>query len=190
MGSVNLPALADATIYKQQPDTNYGSLVSITTNGSLTYDSRICIRPNLSSLPTGVVITSVKLHLYVRSDAVAGTVTDYAYRLRRVFVENQVTWNSWSSGNGWTTAGAESTVGDRYSTLMGSVTHSIVNGWIEINLDVNEFRALITSNTGILIKRSDTNNTNKTHQSRDNASNTPYFEVEYTLGGAQAVWFT
>jgi hypothetical protein len=46
------------------------------------------------------------------------------YALRRAFVESEVTWARASASVNWTAAGANSTSGDRESTVLGAITGS------------------------------------------------------------------
>ena len=109
--TTNLVASKDSYIRLEAPFTedNYGSSVDLATfaNGSSTEDRRVLMSFDLSFL-TGVTITSATLKLGVPTSD-ANPPFDGVHsvqRLLRDFVENQVTWSNYSTGNAWTAPGA------------------------------------------------------------------------------------
>jgi hypothetical protein len=63
---------------------------------------RSLIQFDFSSLPPGAVITAVTFQIYLSTSVLSdNNRTIRAYRLKRNWVENEVTWNSYSSGNSW-----------------------------------------------------------------------------------------
>jgi len=106
-------------------------------------------------------VNSVKLRLYLMGDDYAsanGTLN--VYRVYRNWVESQVTWNIYSTGNNWGTAGA--TGAEDSGELMGTVNLSDppTAGYIDINLDVTIFQNMIDTvykNYGFLLKNTGEN---------------------------------
>lgn len=67
---------------------------------------RTVIRADLSSIAAGQSISACNLKLTVTGDLCNNARTMSAYRLLRNWVEGEVTWNVYSTGNNWGTAGA------------------------------------------------------------------------------------
>ena len=67
---------------------------------------RTAIKFDLTSLPANAVISSATLSLYATTDESNNARTFRVFRLKRAWVEAQATWNIYSTGNNWSTAGA------------------------------------------------------------------------------------
>lgn len=158
---------------------NYYNSVLATNSG---YDWRFVIRPDLSDIPSGAEITSVTFHIYKEGGS-DSTTDETLYRLRRSWIETQVSGSKATSGVSWTTVGAESTVSDRYSTQAGNIAQGGDSEWCEAEITVSEFEALLTNNTGFLIKRTDGSSGDKLWTSREGSTvgsaYAPYFNVTY-----------
>lgn len=74
----------------------------------------------LSNIPATATVTSVTVGLWLDGDN-GGTHTIDLRRALRGWVENQATWNIYSSGNNWATSGGLSAGNDRVSTVSGSI---------------------------------------------------------------------
>jgi hypothetical protein len=77
--------------------------------------------PALSTL-VGKTITSVVLSLYRSAGYTSEGGTVYARRVLRSIVPAQLTWNVYSTGNNWGTAGAQGAADVDLSALLGSIT--------------------------------------------------------------------
>lgn len=194
-----------------QPDDSTGidswiqSNVATRNNGSTTdlcigeWDggSASCkslLKFDLSSIPLGAVIVSAVLTLTYNGVEYSGNSrTVQAFRIKRNWVENQVTWNVFSTGNNWQTAGAsgaddiESTVIGSYSitaspsgTYSMSLTASLVQEWIDGTF----------TNNGILLQTDAQNNDQVFYHSSAAATSTnrPKLVIEYILGGQVIIW--
>jgi hypothetical protein len=112
----------DAMISSLNTSTNYGTdTILYIGNDALspTYFRRALYQFDISDIPAGSVIDSAALTLYGDYNFDDQTEkTFYAYRCTRVWVEGQVTWAVYSTGNSWTTAGGDyvTTDGDSYTT--------------------------------------------------------------------------
>lgn len=97
----------DAIISESATTTNYGTLDNFGV-GNATVGSgnrRTLIKFNLDALPAIATLKTVKLSLCVRTDDSANARTFRVYRTKRAWVEAQATWNIYSTGNNWSTAG-------------------------------------------------------------------------------------
>lgn len=105
-----------------QPTVNQnGSGNLLAGNSASGADFHSFISFDLSAIPAGSTINSVSLTLAQFADAGSGAtpVQLDLLQLTRVFVETQVTWNIYSTGNNWTTPG-----GDFNPTILSSITAS------------------------------------------------------------------
>ncbi len=93
---------------------------------------------DLSTVPTGLIITSATLKLYINDNQeVAGRII-WAYRVTESWTESGVTWNSRDGSNPWSTAGGTyTTTGGASSTAPSGKTWmtwdvtDIVKEWTE-----------------------------------------------------------
>ena len=192
MAIIDLPIEADCRIGTNSGvlDTNYESSFGNFwhTNGS--YEWRTVLRPNLSTLPAAAVISSVVLYLFVEGGTDNQNV-DNLYRLRRQFVETEVTGRRARSGVNWTTYGAENTESDRYPTSAGTITvPNSTQQWRTMSISVSEFNALVLNNYGFLLKQV-SGNLERYYRSRSYSGYAPYFRVTYTLPTKRrgVIWF-
>jgi hypothetical protein len=97
------PGIQDAWLLSNFADSNFSTP---TSSDQIPF----VLRPDLSALPADVTITDAFWTLACTSGG--GATTVHFVRVRRVWVEAEVTWNSYSSGNAWGTAGALNTTTD------------------------------------------------------------------------------
>ncbi len=100
----------DAYLSAANPNTNYNDAVLGIGEpiGSTGDNYRSPIKFDQSSLPSAAIISSAVLSVWLSQagNAIASNNrTGRVYRLKRAWVETQVTWNSYSTGNPWQTAG-------------------------------------------------------------------------------------
>ncbi len=95
---------------------------------------KFAINTNIS----GKTILEARIFLKNNDDDGAGTHNISVYRCLQNWVEAQVTWNSFSTGNSWNTAGFaavddgeddDSATADRHSTALDTVACTINNAW-------------------------------------------------------------
>lgn len=111
----------DAALNSNSPTANYGATASIYCGlQSTTIFRRILVEFDLSSIPSGATISSAVLDVYDEQELSQGGTTIYIYRLRRGWVESEVTWNQASSGVSWGTAGAKNATTDFDNTALAS----------------------------------------------------------------------
>lgn len=149
----------DTHIREAAATTNYdtASPVQTTKYGSGDHTHTL-IKFDLSTV-SGRSITSATLYLYANAGG-STSHTVSAYRLLRDWVSTEATWNIYSTGNNWGTAGAENTSSDIASTATDSVSPTTLGqywSW-DVTDDVALFAAGSASNYGWKLERTDGEN--------------------------------
>jgi hypothetical protein len=102
----------DTYINSVSPTTNYDFSNVLNMSGS----QNILIKcPNFTWVPSGEILF-FRLHLYTVTSTTTTTLS--LYPLLRNWVETQATWNVYSTGNNWTTAGGLSDGNDKEATAV------------------------------------------------------------------------
>lgn len=100
--------LDDTTLNSNDPTANKSAVTDIGVakyavgdhaNGVLRFTG-------LSNLPSGITVTEARLYLSVLFNSTPSGYTVTAYRILRNVVITETTWNVYSTGNNWQTAGA------------------------------------------------------------------------------------
>ena len=102
----------DAWIDSLQPTTNYGNQAQMEVRGSGQAD--LLIRFDLTTLPPGIEIKAATLQLDVEERSSPDAIHVAAYRLRRPWSEDDVTWLLAANGAPWGGSGASDTAVDRF----------------------------------------------------------------------------
>lgn len=76
---------------------------------------------DFSSMGVAPNVTAASLELVISTDLATIGRNFILHRVRRNWVENQATWNQWSTGNNWTTGGCQSTTDDYDSTSLSTL---------------------------------------------------------------------
>lgn len=145
---------------------------------------RLLIKFDLSTLSVDAVLTSAVLSLYeVTNNAdVDGTIR--VYRSKRAWVEDESTWNIYSTGNNWQTAGGfgaddceQAAIGERAFTALESI-----NEFKDFPLTPTS-KANLDLGNGWLIKAVGELNDGHSFATSDNATagNRPKLVVQYYL---------
>lgn len=161
--------------------------------------NRSLIKFDLSTLSSGATVTSATLSLFESAAADTAGLGSWAVGLRRLlqpWVELESTYNIYSTGNNWATAGAGSDGNDRVAsdsaslTLDGTAAVGFVN-WTHATLadDVQKMRSGVYSNYGWLMQAPTAESLGTTPQATnafstsDNgtAANRPKLEIIYTV---------
>src|SRR3990172_1374127 len=82
---------------------------------------RTLIKFALSALPPNAVIQSAVLSLFLQANFADNVRIFRVYRLKRAWVLSDTTWNNWSAGQAWQTAGGFG-ANDCEQTDIGSVS--------------------------------------------------------------------
>jgi hypothetical protein len=154
------PSATDTHLSSSNPNTNYGTGVGINGGEQVGFADiyRSLIKFDLSSIPPGSKVISAYFELYLTTDQ-SNVLTVYRlYRVKRAWVEGEATWNIYSTGNSWQTAGAAGD-DDRESEMVGTWTmpsaNPPLNEWYGTYLDIPSIEAMIDgawSNNGWLLK--------------------------------------
>ena len=118
----------DTYIRSSLATTNFGGS-NVTNVGyySTPQINRGLIEFTLSSISGTATCDSASLYFYnAQNDDAGVNATLEAYRCKRDWVENQATWNIYSTGNNWGTAGCDDTTNDREASNIGTAT--LTNG--------------------------------------------------------------
>lgn len=139
-------------------------------------------------ISAGSTITSAIFRLYKNGDASTGSKTASVYRMIRAYVNAQATWNVYSTGNNWGTAGANNTTTDREGSATG--TRVFVNGegtgsYADFTLTAANIQAMIINggftNNGFLVRMNTQVDDGWSFVSTDGtAANRPELVVNYT----------
>lgn len=179
----------DTQIYALAPTTNYGTNTNLTigeNNSLVGAIMRTLIKFDLSSIPAGATVQSAMLSLYCITDISSSTGTWRVYRQKKDWVYNQVTWNVYSTGNSWTTAGGFD-VADCEQSDIGNkafAASETLNQYKDISLTpakVQEWISGAIANNGMLIKSEAEANDMYAFSSCNAASNYPKLVVVYTI---------
>lgn len=114
---------SDSYIDSQAATTNYDSNATLTVGddwASASFCRRALLTFDISTL-AGKTLQSCVLRLF--TSAYGGDIGIHplqARKVRRAYSPAQVTWNVFSTGNNWTTAGAKSTASDIEAELYGA----------------------------------------------------------------------
>ena len=117
------PSGADTYLNKAKTTNNYGSSEDIWIYRQTNNYYRTLLYFDVSDIPNGVTFSQGDLLLYAHNivtgaDGILNRLTQTAW------VEGEATWNSYSSGNSWTTAG-----GDFTSTNAVTLSNITTTGW-------------------------------------------------------------
>lgn len=188
----------DTRIVDTDANGNYGTADKVVIGKySTTSTSRALIKFDLSSIPSSATIISATLSFYVKADNATASDTISVYRTKRNWVETQATWNIYSTGNNWGTAGGLG-ADDYDSTVWGTVAVSAsesVDAEKAISLSISEFTKSINgtySNYGWIVKTAEGGNSQYDYHSSSGltAGTRPKLVVEYTVGTYSFIWIS
>jgi hypothetical protein len=187
--------VTDTNLYDDLPDNNYSSSTSLWIGESdvAVWKSRVLINFDLSGIPEGSRISSATLSIWVLQDESSNERTLHVYRVKRANVISQATWNSYSTGNSWTSGGCDDTTNDREGTDIGSVSvsSSLTDGTeVQITLTASKVQEMITggsfTNNGFLLRVDVESSDAYYYYSTENAntSRRPKLYIEYNEPGS------
>lgn len=176
----------DTMIQQVGPNTNFGTFDSLIVGKrtGVAGPERALIEFDLSGLPDAAVISSTTFSLY-RTTGEPSSVTIEVFRVKRAWVESQATWNIYSTGNSWQTAGC-SGANDVESSAIGSLSVPATNGFKDWALTPTTKAALDLGNGWLCKATDEATNLGQWFASSDNATsaNRPKLVIVYTEGGA------
>ena len=173
----------DAYFRSDAPTSNYGSDATIRAYGS-TARNGVLSFSGFANVPAGATINDITQYIYNTSG-----ITSSIFSFRRVllnWVEAQITWNIYSTGNNWNTAGGLGDDTDRSSTVSGTVTVT-TTGWYSNSdaqwiTDHQNFLDGTWNNYGYHIQNG-TTTFGLFASSEGTDGQRPYIEIDYTAGG-------
>jgi len=165
-------------------DTNYSTDDYLQLGYTGSSIKRAVIKFDVSALPSNASVKAAFITLYVSSGINSGSPSFAFYRLTNIFVESQVTWNSYYTGNLWTTPGGDyngTAISGFVSppaedtSVMWEINKSVVQDWIDDPC----------GNYGVLLKVQDESavQNERSFRSEDyaDAARHPKLTVVYTL---------
>lgn len=189
----------DSQIREDNPDNNWGVGVELGTINFIAGDTtRSFIRfTGLGNIPAGATITAVTLYLWLAA-ANSGSRTIAWRRTLRAWTEGtednnpgDVSWNQYSSGNNWGTAGASNAT-DRESTISAQAVIGTTTGQYyaftgaQLTQDIqNKVDGLISD---VAYTGTDEGTADEEYRvwssSEDTNGQRPYLEVTYEVAAA------
>lgn len=148
------------------------------------------LRANLVNIPAGATISSATLYLRMSANIGAGSHTFTVRALLPAVVYTEATWNIFSTGNNWTTAGALSNGNDRSTTTYGTmsgVDSTIAWRSVDITTLVQGWHNGTITNRGLHFERTDGANdsTQRAFESSNGGDGIrPELVIVYTVGRA------
>ena len=175
---------------------NNGALYIGESNAGTDVNRGLVKFPELSTdIPAGSTINSAVLTIKVNADLSDNARTLSAYRIKQTLVMSQSTWNIYSTGNNWQTAGGAG-ANDREATDVGTTTQPAspsVGDNISITLTASAVQEMILggsfTNNGFLLQvATESNDLIGYYGSGDaTTTNRPKLVVDYTLPGSSSV---
>lgn len=180
-------------------NTNWGAAADLQVgeyNGGTETD-RMILQFDLSSIPAGATINSATLSLYLTNDYSDNARTFRVYRNKRPWDEGTrvgsgsadgVTWDVYSTGNSWQTAGGSGS-NDRESSDIGSRAMSAsesTGAYKDFSLTASAVREMIPggtfANNGFIIQADTENNDMYDFASREDATSghRPKLVIDYS----------
>jgi hypothetical protein len=190
----------DAALQEADPTSNHGadSQFEVSKYGSGSHTHLLIRFAGLSNITGPVTVTAVTLGMYLTNSDEAASHTINIYRALRAWNVSQTTWNVYTTGNNWTTAGALSSGNDRAASTSGqitgvqtplvwvTVTQTTTGGLID---DVQGWINGTVTNNGWHLERNGTGNDSQYRIFTDSDGTNgerPYLSVTYTTGAAGA----
>ncbi len=152
---------SDTYISQNAPTSNFGLSGTLLADGDdpggSGNDLASLMEWDVSAIPTGSTVDSAEIDIEVFN--ISGGVYDI-YQLNRDWFETGATWNEYSPGNAWDTAGAQGP-GDRGALVLGSITAGTAGSYkVILNADgiaaVQGWVNSPSTNHGVIIANSAT----------------------------------
>lgn len=145
--------ITDTGLNSGSPTTNFSNPTTLAMNESSDF---WLISIDLSNLPVGATISDAQLYMYM-DNGFQTTFDWYAHRCLRDWVVNEATWNIYSTGNNWGTAGGLNTTSDHNSTAVGTVSVANSAGWYNVDITswVQDVYSSTITNQGLWMRRGD-----------------------------------
>lgn len=161
-----------------ETNTNYGNSTDMKVKAKTGELRRSILSFDLSTLPSGSIINSCNLKLYM-SSAPNSSRTYGVHRLssfENTWTETGVTWNNYKSGSAWGTAGGDFNAGATATAATGT-TNNVTLSW-NVTGDCS-----LATRSWIVKDESEGANYEGIFQTKDGSvtAKYPYLEVNYTI---------
>jgi hypothetical protein len=177
----------DTFLHEGYKTSNYdgNGYMAIGVSGSRV---RGLIKFDISSIPAPVQIVSASLQLHIGANY-RQAATLASFRCLRNHVNGTATWNVFSTGNNWGTAGCDNSTTDYVNTDLGNVAVAGANAYYTINFNANGLAVIQNwisggyTNYGFLLKHtSEVGGSYNDYDSGNNgtAAYRPLLTIEYT----------
>lgn len=186
--------IEDNRLVQLAATTNYGTSNRFDMQEGVTnqYSYGIMRVTGLSNISAPVTVSNAKLSL---CQATGGYTQTYSFRrLLRAWSVSQSTWNIYSTGNNWSTAGGISDGNDRVSDVSATLTSGARNGVYyhsgDLSADVEDFINGDLTNNGWHCERSDGSGdaqNNRYHSSESDDGYRPYLTVTYEESSGSSI---
>jgi hypothetical protein len=181
----------DALLWSASATSNFGTHIenrASVSGGVLTGASCIAFS-GLSNISASDIVSDASFNIKTKS--LSGGDQNIILRLLlRNWVELQASWNVWSTGNNWTTAGAQSDGNDRSATISSTIASGVTNGvyisgtGAQLISDIQNFIDGGLSNYGWHFGRDDVTTAYEyCHSSDATDGDRPYLSVTHAAGG-------
>jgi len=188
--NITATSITDVYLYQADANTNKDAYAFFSVGKDAAGLVRSVLKADFSAVPSYInEVVSSYLYLHQYNDLVQSSLSVHAYRLKRAWIENQATWNSWKTGSTWSTAGAfGSDDCEQTACSTSAITLSAGSGraqWDSITLDNDLVKEMIDgtfTNNGWLLK--ETTEPALTYiqvDSSEETSNTPYVSLTYNI---------
>ncbi|MDY6835137.1 MAG: DNRLRE domain-containing protein, partial [Chloroflexota bacterium] len=127
--SASTLASQDSWINEDSPGTNYGTTSTMQVEEATfgVDKKKAFIQFDLSSIPSGAIITSATLNIYLESDSLLNV---NCHVVNDTWTEIGINWSNAPSYNGSYIGQIDGQTGGEYKTLSGPAFTAIVQGWI------------------------------------------------------------
>jgi len=176
----------DTWLRENATTTNYGSETTVFVADASGADFHGCFKfPGLSNISASAIVSAAVLNIYQVTGGASSTYCDI-YRLLRDWVEGEATWNIYSTGNNWGTAGGINAT-DRSGTTTGTIDTPGVTGYqtnssAQLVTDVQNFVDGTWGNYGWHLDRNSGASGNSQYGASDGTDGQrPYLSVTYTV---------
>lgn len=186
----------DNNLYENAPTTVQTGGLDIGKHSSGGWRMGVLAFTGISSLPSSISVSAATVHADLTNSAGLKNHVFTSYRLLRDWVEAEATWNIYSTGNNWGTAGGTGGA-DRSATTTGTSEnipetphqyYELIQDAAQLRTDVENFASGTYSNYGWHIERTDDSNDTQFRvfdEHEDTDGQRPYLSVTYTtVGGA------
>ena len=193
MTTVDIPLSADVWMESSDPTTNKSAgthRIRIGERNDAAEIWRTWIKPDFSSIPAGQTFISATLNIMPQADVSSNARTLSVARCLRAVVAAQITWNVYSTGNNWGTAGGSNSSTDYDgATLVGTGTQPAsptLDVMLNYTLTASELQKLYDgtyTNNGLILFVATQTDDAILHYSTENATPSKRPTITITYGG-------